>query len=89
VRIFHRRHHHHTCAHSVGDLQAHWMCDCHYHNVVAFRCYGCGARPPRPVRALLKALLAEATRRPRRRPGKRMVRAPGGPQDATEVTQPQ
>lgn len=42
------------------------MCDCHYHNVVAFRCYGCGARPPRQIRALLKALLIEATRPPRR-----------------------
>ena len=63
----------HTCAHTVEELQAHWMCDCHYHNVVAFRCYGCGARPPRRVRAMLRSLLSEATRRPRR-PGRVLAR---------------
>jgi hypothetical protein len=30
-------------------LEEFWSCDCEYHNVASFRCFGCGARPPRAV----------------------------------------
>jgi hypothetical protein len=36
-------------------LEEFWSCDCDYHNVASFRCYGCGARPPRAVCARVAA----------------------------------
>jgi hypothetical protein len=30
-----------------------WSCPCEYTNVATYRCYGCGARPPREVRTFL------------------------------------
>ena len=34
-------------------LDTFWWCDCDYHNVASLRCYGCGARPSRRLRALM------------------------------------
>lgn len=28
-----------------------WWCRCNYTNIAAYRCYHCGARPPRRLRA--------------------------------------
>ena len=33
-----------------------WMCKCYYTNVAAFRCYCCGARPPRSLRAEMRSI---------------------------------
>ena len=30
-----------------------WSCPCEYNNIATYRCYACGARPPREVRAFL------------------------------------
>lgn len=32
-----------------------WRCRCQYTNVATFRCYGCGSRPPRELRAAVSA----------------------------------
>ncbi|MDQ4090372.1 MAG: hypothetical protein M3163_08730 [Actinomycetota bacterium] len=29
-----------------------WWCECDYHNIAAYRCYHCGARPPRRLREM-------------------------------------
>jgi hypothetical protein len=39
-------------AHWVETL---WACKCAYTNVAAYRCHGCGARPPRRLRAKIQA----------------------------------
>lgn len=36
-------------------LEEFWSCGCHYHNIASFRCYGCGAKPPRAVSARVAA----------------------------------
>jgi|1186.fasta_scaffold19927_2 hypothetical protein len=41
-------------------LEELWSCDCAYHNVASFRCYGCGARPPRPPRRACAQVVGEA-----------------------------
>ncbi len=33
-----------------------WWCKCNYSNIATYRCYHCGARPPRHLRAELKAV---------------------------------
>jgi hypothetical protein len=33
-----------------------WMCRCCYTNVAAIRCYYCGSRPPRRLRAEIKSI---------------------------------
>lgn len=33
-----------------------WWCKCDYNNIATYRCYHCGARPPRRLRAELLAL---------------------------------
>jgi hypothetical protein len=33
-----------------------WSCPCEYNNIATYRCYGCGARPPREVRAFLASI---------------------------------
>lgn len=30
-----------------------WCCSCDYHNIATFRCYFCGAKPPRELRDLV------------------------------------
>lgn len=37
-----------------------WWCKCDYNNIAAYRCYHCGARPPRKLRAEVAALPAPA-----------------------------
>ncbi len=32
-----------------------WRCPCQYTNVATYRCYGCGSRPPRALRAVVAA----------------------------------
>ena len=32
-----------------------WWCRCSYSNIAAFRCYCCGSRPPRRLRAQVAA----------------------------------
>jgi hypothetical protein len=32
-----------------------WWCRCSYSNIAAFRCFYCGARPPRRLRAEVAA----------------------------------
>ena len=29
-----------------------WWCECDYHNIATYRCYHCGARPPRRLREM-------------------------------------
>ena len=33
-----------------------WWCKCSYSNIAAYRCYYCGSRPPRSLRAELNAM---------------------------------
>jgi hypothetical protein len=33
-----------------------WWCKCDYNNVAAYRCFHCGARPPRRLRAQMAAI---------------------------------
>ncbi len=33
-----------------------WWCKCDYHNIATYRCYHCGARPPRRLRAEVRAI---------------------------------
>lgn len=33
-----------------------WWCKCDYHNIAAYRCYHCGARPPRSLRARVASM---------------------------------
>lgn len=33
-----------------------WWCPCDYNNIATYRCYYCGARPPREIRDLLRAI---------------------------------
>lgn len=35
-------------------LESFWWCDCNYHNVATYRCYCCGSRPPKALRALAR-----------------------------------
>ena len=32
-----------------------WWCTCNYNNIAALRCFHCGARPPRRLRAEVAA----------------------------------
>ena len=32
-----------------------WWCRCDYNNIATYRCYHCGARPPRSLQAELRA----------------------------------
>jgi hypothetical protein len=34
-------------------LETFWWCRCDYNNIATYRCYHCGARPPRRLRAEL------------------------------------
>jgi hypothetical protein len=36
-------------------LEMLWRCPCEYSNVATYRCYGCGSRPPRELRAQVAA----------------------------------
>ncbi len=36
-----------------------WRCPCQYTNVATYRCFGCGARPPRALRASVAASARE------------------------------
>ena len=33
-----------------------WWCRCDYNNIATYRCYHCGARPPRRLRAEVRAM---------------------------------
>lgn len=46
-----------------------WWCRCDYNNIATFRCYHCGSRPPRRLRAQLGAPVA-----PRLQPEPRVQR---------------
>ena len=35
-----------------------WWCKCDYHNIATYRCYHCGARPPRRLRAEVASMPA-------------------------------
>jgi hypothetical protein len=36
-------------------VETFWSCKCDYNNIATYRCYHCGARPPRTLRAELEA----------------------------------
>lgn len=33
-----------------------WWCKCNYSNIATFRCYHCGRRPPRQLRAQVESI---------------------------------
>lgn len=48
----------HRLAQLARWLETFWWCKCDYNNIATYRCYHCGARPPRRLRAELRDMTA-------------------------------